>query len=45
MSFISKFYSKLDRVKEKLGSMSNSKKYKYVDSPSINLFEQLYEDI
>ena len=25
--------------------MGSSKKYKYVESPSINLFDQLYQDI
>ncbi len=25
--------------------MSNSKKFKYIESPSISLFQKLYEDV
>ena len=43
--FIMNFYLKLGRAKERIDTMGSSKKYKYVESPSINIFEQLYEDI
>jgi len=36
------FYQKLGKVKEKIDTVGSSKKYKYVESPSLNIFEQLY---
>jgi hypothetical protein len=39
------FYQKLGKAKDKIDKVSNSKKYKYVESPSVNIFEKLYEDI
>lgn len=39
------FFGRLDRAREKVESLNNSKKFRYVESPSINAFQRLYEDI
>ena len=39
------FFGRLDKAKEKIQEMSNSKKFKYIESPSISLFQKLYEDV
>jgi hypothetical protein len=44
-TFITNFYDRLEKAREKVDIMGNSKKYKYVESPSLSLFQRLYEDI
>ena len=44
-TLVADFFGRLDRAKEKMEQVSQFKKFKYVESPSITLFEKLYQDI